>query len=221
MSVSNPPTTRRLIGSSLIIGSLLTLLVATLPEEQTLGHILKAVFLHAALVQTGLIFFAVAGALGLAYLLRPNAGLAHWNVAAQGAALWIWVAYALSSMAATYMAWGIAIAWYEPRTRASAAVLGAALLFALLARWLADARFLALVNLLAAGLSWFLVKGASLLRHPFDPIGTSDSALFQAFFAGIFLLTLIAAGQLLWFLYLRARHRPVRQANLPRQQHAA
>ena len=222
MSSFNPPTARRLlqgIGAAALL--LLIVIVATLPQEQTLGHTLKAVFVHAALVQTGLILFALGGVLGLTYLLRPGRALARWNAAAQSAALWTWVAYAISSMVATYMAWGIAVAWYEPRTRASAYVLGCALLFWGLSRWLADARFRAALNILTAVIAWVLVKGASLLRHPFDPIGTSDSRLFQAYFGAIFLLLLLEGGLFLSYLALGSPQRTADQRGDHPQRQAA
>jgi hypothetical protein len=44
------------------------------------------------------------------------------------------------------------------------------------------------------------VKSAMNVRHPLDPIGSSDSAAFQWFFLAILLVTLLMAMQVVrWF----------------------
>ncbi|MDH7489962.1 MAG: hypothetical protein QHH80_10700, partial [Anaerolineae bacterium] len=90
------------------------------PSEKTLGDVVKLVYLHGALVRTGLLAFTAAGALGLAALLAHSDRVARWGEAVGHTALVVWTAYVLSSMVVTYLAWGVAIAWGEPRVRASA-----------------------------------------------------------------------------------------------------
>ena len=63
-------------------------------------------------------------------LIVPRAALMAWCDAAGKTALGIWIVYALSSMISTYMAWGVLVAWNEPRVVASIQVLAAALLIA-------------------------------------------------------------------------------------------
>ncbi len=188
-----------LLGLAVVVVVLLLLL----PAEQTLGNVIKLVFFHGALVQVGLLAFAVAGLLGLAYLLRRSDALYGWLVAAQQAALLIWVLYVLSSMLVTYLAWGVAIAWTEPRVRVTAEILAAAVGFGLLAGWVGQRVFTALTNMAMGVLAWALVKGAALLQHPLNPIGASSSAAYRWLFPVLLVAVLLMALQTI--RWLRAR----------------
>jgi len=187
--------------SLISLGALVAALLLLLPPERTLGHVIKAVFLHGALVRTGLIAFAVTGILGLVSLVRQVEPLPQWCLAVLKTAGIVWVVYALSSMAATYLAWGVIIAWDEPRVQASAQVLGAYAFFLVLALWVNDRRLTAAVSVIIAVLAWMLTKGAINVRHPFDPIGSSDSAAFRWFFAAISATILLMAIQVARWLY--------------------
>lgn len=96
------------------LAALAALLVALVPPEKTLGWIIRPVFLHGALVQAGLIAFAAAGLLGLLYFVQRSTRVIAWCLAAQETAVLLWIAYALSSMVTTRLAWGEWIAWDEP-----------------------------------------------------------------------------------------------------------
>lgn len=165
-----------------------------LPPEQTLGGVVRVIFLHGALVQVGLLVFAAAGVLGLVYLWRRDLESYAWLVAAQRTGLLVWVAYVLSSMLSTYLAWGQWIAWDEPRVRASASVLVLAVACWLLVWWVDNARFLGLANVVVAGVSWWLIKGATIFRHPFNPIGESSSTTYRLIFAGLMVVVLLIAA---------------------------
>jgi hypothetical protein len=178
------------------LAAIAAVLLLLLPPERTLGNIIKVVYVHGALVQTGLLAFGVAGLLGLAYLVRPREPLYQWCLATQKTAVTVWVAYALSSMLATYLAWGVAIAWNEPRVQASAKVLAVCVSFLVLGLWVGHRQFTAAVNVVMAGLAWWLTKSAINIRHPFNPIGSSDSAAFKGFFVAIFFVVLLMAVQL-------------------------
>ena len=69
-------TNRKNIIKSLVGLAILTaVLLLLLPPERTLGNTIKAVYIHGALVQTGLLAFGAAGLLGLAYLARSRESL--------------------------------------------------------------------------------------------------------------------------------------------------
>ena len=191
--------------SLLGLALLMALLLALVPPEQTLGPVIRPVFLHGALVEVSLLVFAAGGVLGLAYLVWRNARVHVWALAVQKTGVVLWIAYALSSMVATKLAWGEWIAWNEPRVRASALVLGFVIICLLLVLWVDHRLFTALANVSVAGLSWFLVKGAGLLRHPFDPIGASTSAAYRLSFVALLVITLLLAVQVARWL-----RRPVR-----------
>lgn len=190
--------------SAALLALLGLVLLWLLPPEQTLGGIVRVIFLHGALVQIGLVAFAVAGLLGLVYLWRRTAGVYAWLVAVQQVAVLIWIAYALSSMLSTYLAWGQWIAWDEPRVRASAGVLWFAITSLALVWWVGNPIFTALANIVQAGVAWVLIKGAILFRHPFDPIGASGSLTYRITYGGLLLVVLALAFVLARGLHARA-----------------
>jgi hypothetical protein len=119
--------------------------------------------------------------------------VARWCLAVQETAVAVWVAYALSSMVTTRLAWGEWIAWDEPRVRASIHVLWFCIACLLLVKWMDHPAFTALANIVIGGTVWFLIKGADLLRHPFDPIGGSNSLYYQALFIALMVTVLACA----------------------------
>jgi hypothetical protein len=169
----------------LLAVSLLVLLVIWIllsPSDTRLGNLVKLVYVHGALVWTGLLTFSVAGLLGLAALVvrRPI-----WYRGAQSAglaALIVWCVYVISAMAVTGLTWGQVVAWHEPRVQATGLILVAAvLLFGV--TWLVKQRdFTALVNLIMGIVPWVVVQRAEVIRHPVDPIGGSESAAIQIYY---------------------------------------
>lgn len=178
-----------LIGLLALIASLVWLS----PAEQTLGNVVKLIYLHGALARTGLVAFGAAGLLGLTALVAPHPALSAWCDAAGKAALAIWIVYALSSAVSTYMAWGVLVAWGEPRVVASVQVLAVGLLIAGVNRFVAHPRFTAATNLLLGGLAWWLTQRAAVIRHPLNPIGGSDSVAIRGFYVALLLACLLLA----------------------------
>jgi hypothetical protein len=180
--------------------AIIALLVWISPAEQTLGDVVKLIYLHGALARTGLVTFGAAGLLGLVALVVPRLALAAWSDAAGKAALAVWIVYSLSSMISTYMAWGVLIAWNEPRVVASTQVLTAALLIAAVNHFVDHPRFTATTNLILGGLAWWLTQRAAVIRHPLNPIGESDSAAIKGFYAALLLACfLLTALVTCWF----------------------
>lgn len=196
---------RWVVGAFLVLAAAAAVLLAWLPAEKTLGGVIKVVLLHGALVQVGLFCFIAAGLLGTLYLATRWDEAILWCEAAQKTALAVWAAYAVSSMAATYLAWGQLIAWDEPRVRTSAYVLVLALACLALAGWVRDRVFTALVNVVSAGAVFYLVKGANVVRHPLDPIGESPSLLYRLAFPALFVIVLAMAALLAWLWGVQAK----------------
>ena len=198
-----------LLAAALLV--LLLVWVVLAPSESRLGDLVKLVFVHGALVWSGLLAFTVAGVLGLVSLAvghlprlvapaaqRRAAAWYRGTEAAGLAALIIWVATVLSSMAVTGLTWGQLIAWNEPRVQATGLILLAALVLLVVARLVANHDFTAIVSVLMGIVPWILVQRAGVIRHPVDPIGGSESTAIQYFYLLILLtitglaLTLIA-----------------------------
>jgi hypothetical protein len=174
--------------------AIIALLVWISPVEQTLGDVVKLIYLHGALARTGLVTFGSAGLLGLVALAVPRPALVAWCDAAGKAALAVWIVYSLSSMISTYMAWGVLIAWNEPRVVTSIQVLAAALLIAVVNHFVDHPRFTATTNLVLGGLAWWLTQRAAVIRHPLNPIGESDSAAIKGFYVALLLACFLLAA---------------------------
>lgn len=197
---------RRRYGLPLVgLAAIIALLVALIPPEKTLGPIIRPVFLHGALVQAGLIAFAAAGVLGLVYFLQRSPTITRWCVAFQETAVAVWVVYALSSMVTTRLAWGEWIAWDEPRVRASIHVLWFSIACLLLVKWMNHPAFTAFTNVVIAASVWFLIKGAGLLRHPFDPIGGSNSLFYQVLYLSLLVAVLAFTAVVARWRYERVK----------------
>lgn len=185
------------------------ILLFLLPPERILGDVIKLVLLHGALVRAGLIAFAVAGVLGLFCLFSPNPQWTRWCLALQVTALLLWVGNMLSSSIATRLAWGEWIAWGEPRVWATIHVLWLASACLLLVLWLQHRFFTGITNISVAVLAWGLIKGAALVRHPFDPLGASNSLTYQALYLAMVVVLLVMAWQAARWLNTRMQRQQV------------
>jgi hypothetical protein len=183
---------------------LLLVWVALAPAETRLGNVVKLVYVHGALVWVGLLTFTLAGGLGLMALMVRRPMWYRATRAAGVAALVVWIAYAVSSMAVTGLTWGQVIAWNEPRVQASGLILVAAVLLALVARVVDHPDFTAAVNLVMGIVIWIVVRQAEVVRHPVNPIGESGSAAIQLFFLLIVVTVAALAGTLVAWLWARA-----------------
>ena len=179
---------------------LLAVLLWLSPAEQTLGQAVKLVYLHGTLVRTAMIVFAISLPINLLALIRPQKNWATWGKAFVWGAATIWLAHTLFSMVTTYITWGIAIAWFEPRTRFTFAVAGASVIFVAAAHFVNNTRFSSLSFTVLGGLILSLLPRLGIIQHPLDPIGTSTSDAIRAFYAAILVITLILGGLLIiWF----------------------
>lgn len=186
------------------------LILALMPQEKTLGQIIKLVYLHGALSRAGMIGFWAAGIAGAAYLIRPSEPFLRWSRALLWAGWGYWTAHFLVSMPATRLTWGPWIAWGEPRVTMTLQVIAAGLIVIAVA-WLLDhARFTAATNLLLGLAILLMVERTGALRHPLDPIGASPSATLRLIYL-LLLLPIIAsmflaAWRLTGASFLRGAH---------------
>jgi hypothetical protein len=185
-----------------LAASLLALLLVSVvlaPAETRLGNLVKLVYVHGALVWTGLFTFSVAGVVGLValtmrYVIGSSERARHWYLGAEAtslAGLIVWIVYAISAMVVTGLTWGQIIAWNEPRVRATGLILVAAVVVFVVARLVDQPDFVAVVSVLMGVVPWVVVRQADVIRHPVDPIGGSGSAAIQGFY---WLIVLIVAG---------------------------
>ena len=196
----------------LAAGLLLLLVVGVMlaPAETRLGNVVKLVYVHGALVWSGLFTFSLAGVLGavalvVQYAFGAPARAAAWyrgTRAGGQAALIVWVIYALSSMLVTGLTWGQWIAWGEPRVRVTAMILAAAIVLALAVRLVDQPNLTALANVAMGIAPWVAVNHVEAIRHPVNPIGGSGSASMQGFYLLIVLTVAALALTLVAWLWI-------------------
>jgi hypothetical protein len=192
------------------LGLLLLVGVLFAPAEARLGNLVKLVYVHGALVWTGLLMFTVAGILGLVALVVRRPVWYRGTQAAGTAALIVWIAYVISSIAVTGLTWGQLIAWNEPRVRATGLILVAAVVLAIVARLVDHDDFAAVVNTMMGVVPWVVVRQAGVIRHPVDPIRESGSAAIQGFYLLIVVTVVGLAATLLAWLWARVELRNAR-----------
>lgn len=197
-SIAAAPHWQRWVTPAMAASGLVGLAAALwlIPPEQTLGNVIKVIFLHGALVRVALLAFAAAGVLSLGFLLTRRITWYAWAMAVQKSAVSLWIVYVLISSISTWLSWGEWIAWDEPRVRASVHVLWFSVACLLLVMWMGNRSIAAIVNLLVTGVTWTLIRGATIIRHPFDPIGASGSETYQALYWVMVAALLLLAGLL-------------------------
>ena len=143
-----------------------------------------------------MVTFAISLPINLVALFRGQGNWTAWGKALTWGSVAIWLTHTLFSMITTYVTWGIAIAWFEPRTRFTFSVAGVGVIFIVAALLVNNVRFSSLAFAILAGLVLSTLPRLGFIQHPLDPIGTSPSNTIRAFYAAILLITLILGGLL-------------------------
>ena len=186
----------------------LALLLWLSPDERTLGQTVKFVYLHGALVRTATVLFAVSLPFNLVALVGRRGGWSAWGAALLWAAIASWLAHALFSLVTTYAAWGMFVAWFEPRTRFTFTLAVVGVVIVVVTRLVDSFRFSALAFVLLAGLTLSLAPRLGAVQHPLDPIASSPSSAIRTFYAAILAVSLTMGGLLA--IWLQARLTPDR-----------
>ena len=185
------------------LGVILLVLLWLSPAEQTLGQTVKLVYLHGALVRAAMLLFVVSLSVNLAALLSGRSSWSIWGKALIWAAVAIWLVHTLFSMVTTYAAWGVFIAWFEPRTRFTFTLAVIGVTIVVISQLVDDARFSALAYLLLAGLTLGLAPRLGAIQHPLNPISSSPSDAIRTYYLAIQIVTLAMAGLIV--VWLRGR----------------
>jgi len=198
--IQNSPST---FWSILVIIVILAgLLVLLAPAEATIGQGIRIVYIHVALIWSGMLILLVAGLLGLIILLSGRDRLAGWMQAIAWTGLVIFASGVITSLAAEIVNWG-GIAWREPRTAANLNLLAIAIITQVINSWLAKPRLNGGLNfLLAAAIVWTTLS-TEVQLHPDNAVGDATSSTIQFAFYGLTILCLIAAATVI--LYVRGR----------------
>ncbi len=180
----------------------MVVVVALAPAEQSLGSGIKVVYVHVALIWTGMALMLVNGLVGLAEVALARPFLARWRQVIGGVALGVFIVGVVVSLWAEQVNWG-GVLWREPRNLAVFNVTAVAIIVQVLASWLPKWRWRGLFATgLAAYLLWEIPR-TPLVMHPSDPVRTSNSMGIQATFYSLFVLCLGTAVWLIWYILAR------------------
>ncbi len=187
---------RKLVTLALV--AVLGLLIWASPRDQTLGDVVKVIYLHGALVRVGEMAFILAGVFGVTFLATGRPAAWAWSWAIQRTALLLWLGYYLSSLATMSLAWG-GINWVEPKFVAASQTLALAAVAFAVAYVLERPRLTALINVAVGLLVVARVSLAPPVFHPANAIGESGF-MVQGYYYLIALVVAALALQLARFL---------------------
>lgn len=190
-----------------VLGAIL--LIGLGPTERTLGEGIRVVYLHVALIWTGMLGIVLAGVLALPVLLTGRETLARWLETVAWVALGFYALSGVISLVAQQVNWG-GIAWQEPRTSTMLQLLAFFLIVQVVKSWFIPSgpraiRLKAGLNILMAAVLLWSNWATPLQLHPQDPIGTSSSPGIRLTFYLLFGLLALAATWLVFFLETRDR----------------
>lgn len=183
-----------------VLGGIVTLaavIVVMIPAEKTLGEGIRSVFIHGALLLTGMLGLYLAGVLGLAVAVSGQEGLWKLTRTVGWVGFGMYVAGILMSFPAARVNWG-GMFLAEPRMRVAFNNTALALLVLVATGFVKQVRA---NGLLTAGLAIFLAWStytAPLVLHPSNPIGSSPSLAIKLTFAALMVLCVAAAAWIVW-----------------------
>jgi hypothetical protein len=183
----------------------IAVLTAVAPAEKTLGAHVRVVYLHGAWVWAALAAMIAAALAGLAGLLTRREGLHLWSRALGRSGLFFWITYIPISLWAMESNWnGLFLA--EPRFHLAVVFAVVGLLLQVGVTLLENPAWASAGNLLYALALLAALRTTQNVMHPPAPILNSDALRIQVFFAGLFLLALLAASQVArwWLLFERS-----------------
>lgn len=185
--------------AALLAGTLLAAasLLAVAPEERTLGAGIKWVYVHVALVWTGMSVTAVFGVIGALVVATGSARWLRANFAVGCIGAGFIAASTLVSMGSSAANWG-GVHLTEPRMLAMLRYSAASVIALVPLTWPMPARAKGAIAVALAALLFITLRITPLQLHPRDPIGQSGFAPLQAAFAGLYALGLLTAAWLLW-----------------------
>jgi hypothetical protein len=175
------------------------------PAEKTLGANAHIVYLHGVWVWAALASMSLAGLIGLAGLLSRRQALHCWSRALGRTGLFFWITYLPLSMWAMQTSWnGLFLA--EPRWRLAITFAIAGLLLQLGLTLMEDPAWASAANLVYISVLVPVLLNTQNVMHPPSPILNSNAPRIQFYFAGLFLLALLAVWQgARWWLQLECQ----------------
>jgi hypothetical protein len=161
-------------------------------------------------VLTAEIAFLAAALAGLAALITRRDVFHNWSAALGLTGIVFWVSYLPLSMLAMQTNWnGLFLA--EPRWRVALVFAIGGLLLQIGLTLVEEPAWASAANLVFCLALFLALQNTEQVMHPSSPILSSDAWRIQLFFAGLLLLTFLAAAQLALWVY--RLDKPGRQAH--------
>jgi hypothetical protein len=193
---SNTPIRTRNRVTLAVLGGLITLATVVIiiaPPEQTLGNDVKLVFIHGALLLSGMLGFYAAALFGLGALFTAREDVIRWAQVVLWVAFVMYVGGILVSLPASSVIWGN-IFLAEPRMQVAMNNTALALILLTAVGLLKNVRVRgALIAAFAVFLAYSTYT-APMVLHPANPIGSSPSWGIRLSFGALLLVCLAAAG---------------------------
>jgi len=193
----------------IICMSTVAFLTALSPAERTLGTNARVVYLHGVWVWAALAAFLAAGATGLLGLILRNEALNRWSRALGRTGLFFWITYLPVSIWAMQANWnGLFLA--EPRWRLAVIFAITGLLLQVGVTLLEDPAWASAANVGFVLALFLALQTTENVMHPPAPILNSNAPGIQSFFAGLLILMLLAAWQVVrwWRRFELSQVRP-------------
>ena len=182
-----------ILGGAILLAGLVLWLA---PLEKTLGNGIKYVYVHVAFTWTGMLLLGITGLLGLGTMLLGKTKWEGWRWASSWVGLGFYIGGFGMSMLASKVNWG-AVYWAEPRTVVALQVLAIALIVQVINSWPVSVRLQGGLHFGLALYLFWATRGAELVVHPDNPIGTSTSSGIQVAFGSMFFLSFMMALSLI------------------------
>jgi hypothetical protein len=160
------------------------------PEDKVLGPVLKLIYLHGALIITGLFLFTALGLLSLTSLFRNSLGFSLL-FAIEKTAIVFWVAATIAGNIASQLAWG-GIFWGEPRLQATIIISLISIGIYFISSASENPKTISFLGIGLAMSVWILMIRAGRIMHPDNPFSVSESSI-KYFFVIITLVFLISS----------------------------
>ena len=209
---SRVAATRTLTWLPLAVIALAAVVILLLaPAEATIGDGIRIVYVHVALIWTGMLVLIFAGALGLIVLFTGRSMQAEWMQVVAWVGLAFFAAGVITSLASEIINWG-GIAWREPRTAANLNLLALAVIVQVVNTLLPDnwafrGRLQGALNIILATVVIWTTMTTEVQLHPANAVGNATSRAIQLTFYSLTLLCLTAAIWLVLFVRGRQRRR--------------
>lgn len=171
------------------------------PAEESLGKLVRLVYIHVAFTWVGLTGFSLSALLGAIFLVTRRKWQSLWSVAFQRAALGFWSIHVILGFITMIYIWG-GVVWGEPRLFFTAIVFLAAIFVYLLSRATKRALVVSGMNVVLGGGIWVLLIQTERIFHPVSPIGQSSDVGIWLFPLATTVLLMLALGATTYLVYL-------------------